>query len=310
MDTQIFPVFQQRTDCARQSPDTHLETGAIIDHIGDDSRDLLFFGADWRTYMFSERNIIVDNGVYLGNMEQRFPENPRHILRFDLQQFTNRLLSHNAMACVVVSFHDLEGWYDSIEDGGSLNDWTRKHLSTLSGYAAQLMEAERLHGFCFIRKPWDSIPRFYRNSLFIVALNPFHIVGQERAGAITEQIDVEHQSNFFEMPRLGFDGRLLRVAERAVKDSLNIRGELETPTWSSIVTSPQEVVFSHNFAFRPTGMFREAYVDFLNQIYVRNDRDEDNHEDVSKLKINEVNNWLRAWQFMEACGFAGGVSTR
>lgn len=92
------------------------------------------------------------------------------------------------------------------------------------------------------------------------------------------------------MLRLGFDGRLLRVAERAVEDSLNIRGELETPIWSSIVTSPQEVVLSHNFAFRPTGMFREAHVDFLNQIYARNDRDEDNYEDVSTLKIHEVNN--------------------
>ncbi|RWR30198.1 hypothetical protein D2T29_12980 [Sinirhodobacter populi] len=256
--------------------------------------------------LISERNIIVYQPIFVTSaldtlqLELWLPSDE------DFQQFTNRLLSHNAMSCVVVSFHDLEGWYDSNEDGGSLNDWTRKHLSMLSGYAAQLMEAERLHGFCFIRKPWESIPRFYRNSLFIVALNPFHIVGQERAGAITEQIDVEHQSYFFEMPRLGFDGRLLRLAERSVKDSLNIRGELETPTWSSIVTSPQEVVFSHNFAFRPTGMFREAYVDFLNQIYARNDRDEDNHEDVSTLKINEVNNWLRAWQFMEACGFAGG----
>ncbi|MBL0375552.1 hypothetical protein JJB09_26490 [Rhizobium sp. KVB221] len=71
------------------------------------------------------------------------------------------------------------------------------------------------------------------------------------------------------------------------------------------MVSPQEVVFSHNFVFRPTGMFREAYVDFLDQIYARNDRDEDNYEDISTLKINEVNNWLRAWQFMEACGFAG-----
>jgi N-acetylglutamate synthase-like GNAT family acetyltransferase len=29
-----------------------------------------------------------------------------------------------------------------------------------------------------------------------------------------------------------------------------------------------------------------------------------NHEDVSMLKVNELFNWLNAWEFMERCGFA------
>lgn len=32
----------------------------------------------------------------------------------------------------------------------------------------------------------------------------------------------------------------------------------------------------------------------------------DEEEDISRLKIIEVNNWLPAWMFMEMCGFVCG----
>src|SRR5207244_3656266 len=64
----------------------------------------------------------------------------------EFMHLTNRLLSHGSMDCVVVSFDDMEDWFDSNEEDGELNDHTIEHLSKLSTYAAQLMEAERLHG--------------------------------------------------------------------------------------------------------------------------------------------------------------------
>ena len=78
------------------------------------------------------------------------------------------------------------------------------------------------------------------------------------------------------------------------------------PLWSAVVNSVSEVAISHNFAFRPTGMMREAYVSYLNAIYARNASGVDYQEDVSKLKVNEISNWLRAWMFMEMCGFQAG----
>jgi len=48
---------------------------------------------------------------------------------------------------------------------------------------------------------------------------------------------------------------------------------------------------------------RDAYVSHLTTIYARNDSGDDYVEDVSVLKLIEVSNWLRAWQFMEMCGF-------
>jgi hypothetical protein len=114
--------------------------------------------------------------------------------------------------------------------------------------------------------------------------------------------------SFSEVPERAFDGRLIRLAQRALNDCLthDYHGEVETPLWSGIVTESQEVVFTHNFAFRPTGMVREAYVSYLNDLYARDAAGIGWGEDVSKLKINEINNWLRAWEFMEGCGFKSG----
>ena len=168
------------------------------------------------------------------------------------------------------------------------------------------MEAEHLHGFCYVRKPWNSIPRYYRNSLIICALNPFRAAGIERSNAITQQLGPEHQTTFFEIPELGFDGRLTALAKRVIKDCLehDTKSELELPLWSAMVVPLLEVVTTHNFAFRPTGMLREAYVSHLNATYAREART-GTLEDISILKVNEIDNWMRAWQFMEMCGFTG-----
>lgn len=255
--------------------------------------------------LINERDIIV--------YTPSFPDGNLESLQLDLylpsdddfRHFTNELLSHDAMACVVISFDDLDGWFDSAEESGSLNGWTEDHLSALSGYAAQLMEAERLHGFCFIRKPWQEIPGSSRNSLFICALNPFRIAEPARTYALLSQLEESERASFLKTPELAFGGRLIRLARRAVKDCLthDYRAEVETPHWSAIVVESGEVVFTHNFAFRPTGILREAYVDYLNDLYAREAAGDGWGEDVSTLKINEVNNWMRAWMFMEGCGF-------
>ncbi len=230
----------------------------------------------------------------------------------EFKRFTNQLLSHDAMGCVVITIDDIPGWIDNEEKDGSLNKWTRKHLTGLSNYAAQLMEEERLHGFCFVRKFWNSIPWSNRSSLVICALNPFRLAEPERAYAITEQLNEEFHANLFEAPLYAFDGRLIRLAQRVASDGLTHgdHGEVELPLWSTVVTSVSEVVISHNFAFRPTGMMREAYVSYLNAIYARNASGVGHYKDVSKLKVNEISNWLRAWMFMEMCGFQAGEAPK
>jgi hypothetical protein len=104
---------------------------------------------------------------------------------------------------------------------------------------------------------------------------------------------------------LGFGERLISLAKRAIKDALthNCRCQLEIPNWSSMVTSLIEVVLVHNLGFRPTGILREAYSNYLNMVYADAEAGL-KYEDVSKLKVDELFNWLDAWRFMERCGFA------
>lgn len=257
--------------------------------------------------LISDRNVVVYRPEFPTGSLQDLELHLHIPADEDFRHLTNRLLSHDSMDCVVVSFHDMDGWFDSDEENGDLNSYTVKHLSDVSTYAAQLMEAERLHGFCFVRKRWREIPSYYRNSLILCAVNPFRLAGQTQTADILEQLSEEHHSIFFEGPELGFSGRLTSIAKRVIKDTLvhDYDSEIELPLWSTMVTSSIEVATTHNFGFRPTGILREAFSSYLNVAYA----DEDAglfDEDVSKLKINELFNWMSAWMFMERCGFVDG----
>jgi hypothetical protein len=85
-----------------------------------------------------DRNIIVYQPSFLDDSVES--------LRLDLfippddafQRFTNTLLAHDSMSCVVASFDDIPGWIDSGEPSGSPPSHTIKFLHGLSKHAAQL----------------------------------------------------------------------------------------------------------------------------------------------------------------------------
>jgi hypothetical protein len=260
--------------------------------------------------LITGRDIIVYKPVW-GDTVESLKLEPYLPDNADFRRFSNRLLSHDAMSCVVASFHDLEGWYDSKEESDGVNDYTKDHLSQVSTYAAQLMEAEGLHGFCVMRKPWEEhdFP-YYRNSLIICAINPFMILNEHSASAtaILEQLNEENQLAFFEVPMLGFVGRLIDIAKRAVGECLDHgkTANFECPLWSSMVTSVIEVGIKHLFGFRPTGILREAYSSHIRALYAAKAGGQD--IDLELLQGSEIFNWSRAWIFMEQCGFIVGAA--
>ena len=105
------------------------------------------------------------------------------------------------------------------------------------------------------------------------------------------------------MPQLGFDGRLSDVGMRALRQSITepLETEMEFPTWAGIVSTPGEVVYTHNIGFRPTGLFREAYVAYLEELNQKIAAGAD--VDAPMLRIEAISSWFRAWQFMEECGW-------
>jgi len=222
----------------------------------------------------------------------------------DFQHFSNELLSHEAMTCVVASFHDIDGWIDSEEDSGSLKSYTVKYLEAVSSYCAQLMEAERLHGFCWTRKRWKEISVFYENALILCALNPFRIINATRSEPLLEQLDPSDVALLRELAEFGFHGRLLSLAKTAIKDTLtnDPTVELETPEWSVMRNSMLETVCTHNLGFRPIGILREAYVANINSLFSY-EAEGGKYCDNSVLKVNDTFNWINAWTFMGNCGF-------
>ncbi len=267
--------------------------------------------------LISDRNIIL--------YQPNFPTDVVESLRLSLyipedsefQNFANHLLSHDAMSCVVASFPDILGWisYDE-NDPKTLPDYTRRALQKITSYTAQLLEKDGLHGFCFLRKRWHEIQMALvgeaRCELIICAINPFRFSNPEKIDPILQQIDEKHRSSFLDFPALGFDGRLSNIARQTINESIetDFSLELEFPFWGGIVNEMVETVFSDNIGFRPTGMFREAYVEHLMAIHRYNQRNPDCTIDVERLQIDDITNWFRAWQFMEACGFVDGEAKK
>ena len=167
------------------------------------------------------------------------------------------------------------------------------------------MEAEGLHGFCFMRKRWAEMDAYYANTLFICAINPFLSAEPDRASTLITQLAGDQQSMFMEAPQFGFNGRLIDIGLRALRQSITtpIDTEVSTPLWHGIVTTPGEVVYTHNIGFRPTGLFREAYVSYIDELYRQIAQGAD--LDAPTLRIETISSRFRAWEFMEACGYSG-----
>jgi hypothetical protein len=174
------------------------------------------------------------------------------------------------------------------------------------------MEREGLHGFCYTRKRWHSVQvgalGEARTDLIICAINPFRMTDESRIQLVTNQLNEDDRAVFTEAPLYGFVGRLLRLAKQSIAECIDPehRTLLEVPLWRSMVTSMMETVFADHIGFRPTGMFREAYVEHLAATRRYNTAVPAMAVDLERLQIDDISNWLRAWEFMESCGFVAG----
>ncbi len=288
---EIFPGSSRKdiTNILVANLDTKITNNAYL-------YDLII--SDRQTIVY--RPIIKNNDLHTLQLHLHIPSDE------DFEHFTNTLLSHEAMSVVVLSFKDMPGWFESSEPGGSPSEITKRHLSAISSHAAQLMEAEQLHGFCFIRKRWAELNLYFENSLIICAINPFKFPNHDRLSIIKNQLSEKCIEEFWDAPNSGFDSRIFQIADRTANECLadDCQSEIESSLWTHMINNSMEVVHSHNFAFQSTGIVREAYLGYLNNIY-RLQKEGMYDEDISKIKTIENSNWLRAWVFME--GFSPSV---
>lgn len=228
--------------------------------------------------------------------------------------FANHLLSHEAMSCVVLSFADEPGW-GAEETGADLSEKTLRSLTAISSHAAQLMEAESLHGFCFARKRWSGSVPDEGNSLIVCALNPFRFFDRNRVLALSANIGPNLRDAFVEGARSGFRSRLANIAERTFQEAIGHRRptEVEFASWEGMLGSFGEIIQTCKIGFRPTGLLREAYTSFTASVYARNQeaarrihtgrrRHYGYPIEMPALQIDALHDWSRAWDFMEICG--------
>lgn len=220
----------------------------------------------------------------------------------EFRRFANQLISHKGMACAVRAFN-LEGkqFVESVD--GSLPSLGAAQLQQLSRYTAQLMEADRLHGFCFVSKARPEHHNMYDTLLYVCATNPFTTADAARWQMLENQLKDDNYLQ--EVAESGFDGRLVTLLERALRMvGSPAPGELSTPDWSQVVENWADLYSSHNLGFSPTGIFREAFGSYIEQQYTQNRHRPGTH-DLPKFPMDAFYNWGAAWMFMEQVGLGG-----
>lgn len=220
----------------------------------------------------------------------------------EFRRFANQLISHKGMACAVRAFN-LEGKQFVENVDGSLPSRGAAQLEQLSRYAAQLMEADRLHGFCFVSKARPEHNNMFDTLLYICATNPFTTADAARWRMLEEQLKDDNYLQ--EVAESGFHGRLITLLERALRMvGSPALGDLGTPDWNQVVENWTDLYSSHNLGFSPTGVFREAFSSYIDQQYRQNHHRPGTH-DLPKFPMNALYDWGTAWMFMEQVGLRG-----
>ncbi len=221
---------------------------------------------------------------------------------FEFRQFANQLISHDGMACAVGAFN-LEGSQFVEDRDGLLPPRGAAQLEQLGRYAAQLMEADRLHGFCFVSKARPEHKNMFDTLLYICATNPFTTADATRWRTLEGQLKDDNYLQ--EAAESGFYGRLITILNRALRMvGSPALGDLDTPEWNQVVKNWADLYSSHNLGFSPTGVFREAFSSYIEQQYRQNQYRRHSH-DLPKFPISVLYNWGTAWTFMEQVGLRG-----
>ena len=195
----------------------------------------------------------------------------------------------NFDVCKIVWQESSRMWNCSAD--GAVPVHGRENFDRVSALAAQAMEAEGIHGFCFTSRMWPEIPFPYPNSLVLVGWNPYSVRAAINASqASVPDRELRYWSDGFTdlipglLPRARDDHQrvdyladlravwslhLHRVGVKIVNlstettESASLEIDSGFFSWRQYQTQWLEDVTCHNFQVRPTGLIRELYWDLM-----------------------------------------------
>lgn len=214
---------------------------------------------------------------------------------------------------------------------GSPPSHVKEAFDRVSALAAQMMEAEGIHGFCFTSRTWPEIPFPYPNSLILVGWNPYSVCASLNAseagvpdqdlslwsetladlipGLLKRAADRHEDHDFLESLRLVWDSHLFRIGSEVLKltTSTTQQAMLGTDygffTWRQYQLIMIEDVTCHNFQHRTTGLMRELYCDLMeidyNLVRRRGVSNHPTHSDIYHDAVEMLNSQHFVRKFLE-----------
>jgi hypothetical protein len=191
----------------------------------------------------------------------------------------------NFNVCKIV-WEDSPRLWNRSEDG-SPPSHVKEAFDRVSALAAQIMEAEGIHGFCFTSRTWPEIPFPFPNSLVLVGWNPYSVcasLNASEAGIPDQDLSLwsetlvdlipgllkrsaqRHQDvDFLDDLRSVWDSHLFRIGSEVLKLTTSTTEESALSidygffTWRQYQVIMLEDITCHNFQHRTTGLIRELY---------------------------------------------------
>lgn len=220
----------------------------------------------------------------------------------DISLFSNRAFKKRNFDVEVTCWTEITGYWNSGKSNPG--QYQKERMVDLTTYAAQMMEAKKIHGFVYAQQSWPEIQMPYPNKLVFVVLNPYKIASDNYIkqhlpdmpdhkipdiysvqdtvnlsdildGLKKNHAELHEDWNYFASYAHLWGSHMMSLGQQVLEEvNINKKGEqidIDTAsggTFDYYEVSQIENIFTSNFPVRPTGIVRELYSEMTRLDYI------------------------------------------
>lgn len=243
----------------------------------------------------------------------------------DIKNVSQHMFNSAILSVVKVGWENSEGvWNPAANE--ETKDFMIEQMNNISSQASQIMEKKGVHGFVYTSQVWPEFSEVLplTNSLVIVAVNPFAVASEiECENSIENESILKLESiitglkksrgyepdkyhRMYEMYSC-WESNIFRIAFDVVNlctkqtDGKETFMDSSSMSWRDYKNNFFEDVSCNNFCVRPTGVFRELYLEFLDCVYINEIMIDDFNEEnnIMHLSVNTMNSHSSFRKFID-----------
>ncbi|MBU3096289.1 hypothetical protein KPE82_11815 [Acinetobacter baumannii] len=235
--------------------------------------------------------------------------------------FSNSMFHDDSIRVAALEFELVDGWIGPYE-GEDKAYYVKEAFDAISSNIALELESHGYHAFVYGSQRWKEHHQIFPfpNSIYVVAVNPFanDTYGshrwseerEERLNSFIKQLSISNtmRRGFIENSDIGFDKRLQELISNTFEKSFlsrhkTLNKKYRKLLWSDYKHNMVESVFFHHFDIYPTGVFRKAILEYIQQMYKQGEDSEYYSDDLPMFAYDAYRKFLFNWLVIEGLGY-------